>query len=136
MIEVTFTGETVGDVAEQAAAFAAAVQGKAAAPKAPRAVNPKKAAETPAEPQAAPEPETPADSAPQEAPAADTKALEKVKNEALDKLRAMYASGKPGQAQVKKISNQFGVKKLADVPVEKADELAKAVSAAEIALAS
>lgn len=124
MIEVTFTGETLEDVAKQAANFSSVALGGA---KVGVKGSTKTAVKT-----AVAEPEN--DTAVADTAAApDTKAMEKTREAALDKLRTMYSSGKEGQAAVKKISKDFGVKKLGDVPVEKADELMAAVLAAEVA---
>ena len=125
MIEITFTSETLQELAEQAAQFANTVNGEAKSAKTSRTNKGKQAppAETP--------PETPTEKTPEpEAPKPDTKKLEKTKEEALDVLRKVYGKGENGVLQVRNILRHFDVKKAGDVPVEKADELAAKAQAA------
>lgn len=108
MVEITFTGESLNDVANQARDFAISVLGKPA--------------------RKAPETQT-------EAPPADVPDRTKTKELALEKLRTVY--GKPdGADAVKKALAKFKVKKAADVPVEKAAELLTAAEEAETSLAA
>jgi hypothetical protein len=50
----------------------------------------------------------------------------KVKKDAMDLLRKVYAAGKEGEAEVMRVTKTFGVKKLIDVPDAKAVEMMKA----------
>jgi hypothetical protein len=121
MIEITFTGETLGDVAEQAYAFADTV---AASSDTRTAWAGKPGAKT--------EPETsPAQVDPPVSVDLSRKP-EEIKEEALDLLREVYNSGAAGQEAVKALLKEFGVKKAGDVPAERAAELLKAAWAAKV----
>lgn len=122
MIEITFTGETLEDVAAQASTFAATVL-----PAEKKPGKPRKAGKTEPAPDAA-EPEPPAETAP------DPKEAAKAKDDALDLLRKVYGRGDEGQKAVKAILKDFGVKKAGDVPAERGHELLVAATAANAKL--
>jgi hypothetical protein len=124
-VSITFSGETLLDVAQQADKFAAL-----AGVKAPGA---KRGTKAPPEPEAEPEKPAPEVEQPEtaDAPPADTKALEKAKEEALDVLRKVYGRGAEGQKAVRALLKKFEVKKAGDVPVEKADALLTAAKKAD-----
>lgn len=56
-------------------------------------------------------------------------ALKKAQDDALALARDVFAANKAGAAAVKKLPSEYGVKKLQDVPVEKAAELLAKVKA-------
>lgn len=158
MIEVTFTGETLDDVLSQIANFAVAhgfavTAGDTSAPAevqtqtaekttGPSQVDPPKktrkakAGEKKTEAQIAAE--LPgesivgADDAEEEF---DAVAAAGVKEQALDKIRAVYALGSEGMEAVKKLGKKYEVKKLGDVPLPKAADLLKDIEAIEKKLA-
>jgi hypothetical protein len=136
MIEITFTGETLNDLADQAMNFATTVIGAKAEAEAPakslrkpRKIEPEKApaeVDPPKQAVEQPEPETSSLAAAAEG----IKALEATKEKALDILRNVYNAGTEGQKAVRAILKDFGVKKAGDVPTEKADDLMTAARAA------
>lgn len=144
--QVTIVGDDFADVVAQMASLVGTFGGKAEKPaRAPRGVkaaaadqSSKKtaaqiAAEMPGESIVEPDAEDGDPTEPEPAPAPE-KAEDpaKTKDKALAMLRDVYASGKEGQAKVNAVAKHFGVKKLADIPVEKADELfTKAVEASK-----
>ena len=147
-ITITFEGETLLDVANQANDFAALVigaelsknQSKTNVPptgekntkgRGSKAKDAPVSTGTPIVPQTPEEAAADAAAAPK-VEAADTKALEKTKEEALDILRKVFGKGEAGQKAVRAITKHYEVKKAGDVPVEKAAELlAKAKAALE-----
>lgn len=132
-IKIIFEGETLLDVAQQAADFAAAML-NGSVPSAPTQGERKGRTRPPVKPET---PQTEADA--KEGPegsgeeTVDPKALEKAKEEALDILRKVFGKGEAGQKAVRKITKDYGVKKAGDVPIEKAEEL---LGKAKAALAS
>jgi hypothetical protein len=61
----------------------------------------------------------------------DAVAAAGIKEKALDKIRAVYALGSEGMEAVKKLGKDYGVKKLGDVPLEKAEALLKDIEKIE-----
>lgn len=63
-------------------------------------------------------------------------ALKKAKDDALALARDVFSASKAGEAAIKKLPSEYGVKKLQDVPVEKAVTLLASVKAAQAATAN
>lgn len=157
MIEVTFTGETLDDVLQQVASFLGAhapeattaapaeVQTQtAAATTSPSQVDPpakggkgSKAKAKPGEKKTAAQiaDELPGETIVEAEEEFDAVAAAGVKEKALDLIRAVYAKGNNGMEEVKKLGKKYEVKKLGDVPLQKADALLKDIEAIEKKLA-
>lgn len=146
MFSVTIEGETLDDIIIRARGLYQALTGQPApvvvqpetvpAPSEPETDPPgkktrRKKAETAAEPsdQAEPDAEQGGDEE------FDRVAAAGVKEKALDKIRAVYSLGNEGMEAVKKLGKEYGVKKLGDVPLEKADELLANITKIEKTLA-
>lgn len=150
MITVTFSGETLVDVAEQAKSFADetlgvefvldVIQQQKVPPPVEKPAKVSKlskprAQKAPAEKSSEPALTRLADLGQKiDAGAPDPEAdLAKVKEEALDVLRTVFGKGEAGQKKVREILKTYGVKKAGDVPVEKAhDLLSRAQTALEV----
>jgi hypothetical protein len=134
MFEVTIVAEDVAGLISQMQAFIGAFSGPASsaaaanvngAPHEPEVDPPAKTIIVVDKKELEPEAEKKAESDNEAAEA--KKALTKMKDDALVIARDVFASSKDGAAAVRKLPKDYGVKKLQDVPVEKAAELLAAV---------
>ena len=138
MIEITFTGETLLDLAKQADEFASQIIGAElsknqsktnATPTGERKKRGSKdkttvadiARSQPGEEIVPPDAEDEQTVVEEKAPS--DKELKEMKEQALDILRSVYVRGEAGQKAVTEATRSFGKRKAADVPVEKAAEL-------------
>jgi hypothetical protein len=129
-IQLQFNGETTAEVVEQMRALLA-VYDKPAADK-PVTEKPARAAKAEKTKPAA---ETPP-STPETKPAAAVdemlaKQQAEAKEWSLVKARELFALGTEGQAKVRSVTKEFGVKKLSEVPVENALRLRELIGDAE-----
>jgi polyphosphate kinase 2 (PPK2 family) len=115
----TFISAFSGTASSAVTAAAAHVKAAVVAPHEPEVDPPQKAEK----PEAVDEKKAESDNEAEEA----KKALTKMKDDALVIARDVFAAGKDGAAAVRKLPAKYGVKKLQDVPVEKAAELLAAV---------
>jgi hypothetical protein len=140
MFEVTVVAEDVAGLISQMQAFISAFSGPASSAVAATADRVKATVVAPSESEVDPPTKTvivvdkkdlePAAEKKAEADAEQAeaiKALTKMKDDALVIARDVFAGGKEGAAAVRKLPTKYGVKKLQDVPVEKAAELLAAV---------